>query len=195
MNIFQFVSELIGSLVWPIIVIILVVLLRKEIRELLASITRLKYKDLEMDFQHLAESAKKLPPSPPLSASIPTGQTSYISLEDQILGIVEQAPSAAILLAWASIETAMSSAVSRMAISPDSPLSRSAYHDLVQLKDWAGLPEEVFQTIDEMRMLRNKVAHDEKQRFQISKDGALTYVETAIRIVKLLNGLSYLPSK
>lgn len=190
MNILQFISDLVSSLIWPITVVVLIVFLRKEISELLASMTRLKYKDLEMDFQRLAESAETLPPSPLLSSSISTDQTSYISLENQVLGIASQAPSAAILLAWASVETAMSSAVSRMAISPDSPLYRSSYHNLEQLRDWAELPKEVFNTINEMRILRNKVAHDERQLIRISKESAFTYAETAIRIIKLINGLT-----
>ncbi len=190
MNILQFISEIVGNLIWPIIIIILVVLLRREIVELLSSITHLKYKDLEMDFQRLAESAERLPASPPLSASVTRDQALYVSLEDQILNIAEQSPSAAILLSWASVETAMSSAVSRMSISPDSPQYRSAFHNLEQLKNWTEFSKEVFHTINEMRMLRNKLAHDEKQRFRISKESALTYAETAIRTVNYLSGLT-----
>jgi hypothetical protein len=110
-------------------------------------------------------------------------------LEDQMLHIAEEIPSAAILLAWASVETALSSAVARMAISPDPPQYRSAFHNMEQLKDWAGLSQEVFDTINDMRVLRNKVANDEKQRVRISKEQVLTYAKTAIRIIHYLHGL------
>lgn len=190
MNTLQFISELVGSLSWPLTIIILIILLRKEISDLLMSMTRVKFRDLEMDFQRLAESARQLPPSPPLSDLMPQDRIYYASLEDQMLHIAEEIPSAAILLAWASVETALSSAVARMAISPDPPQYRSAFHNMEQLKDWAGLSQEAFDTINEMRILRNKMAHDEKRRITISKNDALTYVKTAIRIIHYLNGLS-----
>lgn len=188
MSTLQFISDLIGSLVWPFMAIILVVILRKEIRELLVSVTRVRFKDLEMDFQRLAESARKLPRSAP--SAVDTDKVIYTSIEDQMLYVAEQAPSAAILMAWASVETAMSSAVARLAISPDSPQYRSTVHNLEQLERYAELPEGVIRTVQELRMLRNKVAHDEKQRLQISQDDALTYAKTAIRIVNYLSRLT-----
>lgn len=191
MSILEFLSNIIGDLAWPVAAIILIFITRKHIAELLASVTRLKFKDLEMDFRRLAESAEKLPPSlPPLPDEQPSSRAIYSSLENQILDVVERAPSAAILLAWASVETAISSAVARMAISPEPPQYRSVVHNLEQLRNFSQLPKEVAHTINEMRMLRNKVTHDNKQGLAISQQRALSYAETAIRIIKHLEGLS-----
>lgn len=190
MNILEFISKIIGEISWPITAVVLVIILRKNIAELLTSLTKLKFKDLEMDFQRLAESAGKLPsaqPPPPDEKLV--SRAIYASFEDQIFDVVERAPSAAILLAWASVETSMSSAVARMAISAEPPKYRSPVHNLEQLQKYTKLPQEVSHTINEMRMLRNKVAHDEKQRIRISHDSALSYAETAIRITKYFNGL------
>lgn len=186
----EFVSRIIGDLAWPFTVAILVLIMRRHIAELLASLTRLKFKDLEMDFRRLSESVGKLPPSrhPPADVQ-PASRAIYSSLEDQILDMAERAPSAAILLAWASVETAMSSAVARLAISGEPPSYRSAVHNLEQLQSYADLPQEVGHMISEMRALRNKVAHDEKQRLMISQDSALSYAKAAIRMVEYLNGL------
>lgn len=190
MNILEFISKIIGEISWPITVVVLVIILRKNIAELLTSLTKLKFKDLEMDFQRLAESAAKLPPAqPPPPDEKPVSRAIYASFEDQIFDVVERAPSAAILLAWASVETSMSSAVAGMAISAEPPQYRSPVHNLEQLQKYTELSQEVAHTINEMRMLRNKVAHDEKQRIRISQDSALSYAETAIRITKYLNGL------
>lgn len=190
MNILEFISKIIGEISWPITVVVLVIILRKNIAELLTSLTKLKFKDLEIDFQRLAESAGKLPPAqPPPPDEKPVSRAIYASFEDQIFDVVERAPSAAILLAWASVETSMSSAVARMAISAEPPQYRSPVHNLEQLQKYTELSQEVAHTINEMRMLRNKVAHDEKQRIRISQDSALSYAETAIRITKYLNGL------
>ena len=193
MNTFEFISQLLSHLAWPVTVLILAFVLRKNIGDLLSSLTRLKYKDLEVDFRRLAESAGKLPPSrPTISPVSDTDRAIYSSFENQIKDVAELAPSATILLAWTGVATAASSAVARMAISPEPPQLRSPMHNLEQLRKYADLPQEVASTINEMRILRNKVAHDEKQRLKISPDSALSYGETAIRIIDYLNGLGCL---
>ena len=46
----QFLSSVVGSLAWPATVLALVVLLRAPVTRVLLTLTRLKYKDLELDF-------------------------------------------------------------------------------------------------------------------------------------------------
>lgn len=190
MNNLEFISQLADSFAWPVAVLIVALVLRKHIGDLLASLTRLRFGDLELDFQRLARSAVKLPPPSPPSAKVaPRNEAIYSTLQDQMLGIASQAPSASILLAWASVETAMSSAVARLSISPDAPSRRPALHNLEQLGRHTELPQGVAHTINEMRILRNKVTHDKKQQLRISSDSALSYAETAVRIIDLLNSL------
>ena len=182
------ISEIISHLAWPVTVLILAILLRKHLGDLLSSITRLKFRDLEMDFKRLAESVERLPvaeaPRQPISEP---NQTFFTSFEKQVMDVATHAPSAAILLAWTGVETAMASAVSRMSISPDPPSMRSPGHTLDCLRRFAELPNEVGNLIDEMRILRNKVAHDENHRSRISTESAVAYGESAIRVINFLN--------
>ena len=184
-----FISEIISHLAWPVTVLIIAILLRKRLGDLLSSITKLKFRDLEMDFKRLAESAEKLPvaeaPRQPMSEP---NQTFFTSFEKQVMDIATHAPSAAILLAWTGVETAMASAVSRMSISPDPPSMRSSGHTLDCLRRFAGLPNEVGNLIDEMRILRNKVAHDENHKSSILTESAVAYGESAVRVIDFLNG-------
>lgn len=186
-----FISEIISHLAWPVTVLIMAILLRKHLGNLLSSITKLKFRDfeLETDFKHLAESAEMLPvaeaPRQPMSEP---NQTFFTSFEKQVMDIATHAPSAAILLAWTGVETAMASAVSRMSISPDPPSMRSSGHTLDCLRRFAGLPIEVGNLIDEMRILRNKVAHDENHKSSILTESAVAYGESAVRVINFLNG-------
>ena len=184
-----FISEVVSHLAWPVTVLILAILLRKRLGDLLSSITRLKFRDLEMDFKHLAESAEMLPedeaPRQPISEP---NLTFFDSFEKQVMNVAAHAPSAAILLAWTGVETAMASAVSRMSISPDPPSMRSPGHTLDSLRRFAGLPNEVGGVINEMRILRNKVAHDEHHRSSLSPESAVAYGESAVRVINFLNG-------
>ena len=184
-----FISEIASHLAWPVTVLILAILLRKHLGDLLSSITRLKFRDLEMDFKRLADSAEMLPeaeaPRKPLSEP---NLTFFTSFEKQVMDIATSAPSAAILLAWTGVETAMASAVSRMSISPDPPSMRSPGHTLDSLRRFAGLPNEVGHMINEMRILRNKVAHDGNHRTSISTESATAYGESAVRVINFLSG-------
>ena len=185
-----FISEIASHLAWPVTVLILAILLRKHLGDLLSSITRLKFRDWEMEFKRIADSAERLPeaeaPRKPLSEP---NLTSFTSFKKQFMDIATSAPSAAILLAWTCVETAMASAVSRMSISPDPPLMRSPGHTLDSLRRFAGLPNEVGHMINEMRVLRNKVAHDGNHRTSISTESAAAYGESAVRVINFLNGV------
>lgn len=183
------ISEIISHLAWPVTVLILAILLRKHLGDLLSSITRLKFRDWEMDFKRLAESVERLPVAETPRQPMPEpNQTFFTSFEKQVMDVATHAPSAAILLAWTGLETAMASAVSRMSISPDPPSMRSSGHTLDCLRRFAGLPNQVGNLIDEMRILRNKVAHDENHRSSISTESAVAYGESAIRVIDFLNG-------
>ena len=184
-----FISEIVSHLAWPVTVLILAILLRKRLGDLLSSITRLKFRDLEMDFKRLAESAELLPePEAPRQSMSEPNLTFFTSFEKQVMDVATHAPSAAILLAWTGVETAMASAVSRMSISPDPPSMRSSGHTLDCLRRFAGLPNEVGNLIDKMRILRNKVAHDENHKSSILTESAVAYGESAVRVIDFLNG-------
>jgi hypothetical protein len=106
------------------------------------------------------------------------------SLEDQILDAVERAPSAAILLAWSGVEAAIAGAVSRLAISPDPPSYRSPMHNIEMLAKNSRLSKKHEKLLHEMRILRNKVAHEKDSMLSISEDQALNYANTAIELIK-----------
>ena len=142
-----------------------------------------------MDFKRLAESAELLPePEAPRQSMSEPNLTFFTSFEKQVMDVATHAPSAAILLAWTGVETAMASAVSRMSVSPDPPSMRSSGHTLDCLRRFAGLPNKVGNLIDKMRILRNKVAHDENHRSGISTESAVAYGESAVRVIDFLNG-------
>lgn len=185
----EFISEIVSHIVWPITVLALAILLRKHLGGLFSSITKLKYRDLEMDFKQLAESAEMLPvDEAPRQQIAELDQTFFNSFEKQVMDVATHAPPAAVLLAWTGVETAMASAVSRMSISPDPPSMRSPSHALDCLRRFAGLPNEVGTMIDEMHILRNKVAHDKHHRTNVSTESAAAYGRGAVRVIDFLNG-------
>ncbi len=188
----EFVATLVGHLAWPVTLVVLYVMLRDKIAALLQQLARLKYKDLELDFEKVRKHAEELTNASSLaSVALNRAQATPAlkSLEEQITDTAETAPSASILLAWSSIETALATAVSRLAASPDAPSSRSAVHNIEMLLDQGSISRRQVKLLTELRSLRNKVAHDSGANSGVSEKQALEYASAARALVAFLNGL------
>lgn len=184
----QFISNLVSSLAWPIVGAMFLFTFRSELGKIIRRLAHLKYRDLELDFDTIRQQAEELHEEierPEIAVKNPV----FVSLEDQILDAVERAPSAAILLAWSALETAIASAVARMAISPESPSYRSPMHNVEMLIKYAGLSKKREHLLQEMRTLRNKVAHERDSLLSITQEQALNYANAAIDMIQHLEHL------
>jgi len=189
MTLFEFISSIISSLAWPAIVLIIVFILKNPLSKILISLTKFRYKDLEMEFERLKSSARALPKTIE-SKTIPESERIiYSSLEEQIADIAPRSPEGAILIAWSTIEAAISSAVMRLAISPEPPSYRSVIHNIEYLKKYTDIDKTVFAAMDDLRVVRNQVAHVRDRRYKISIEQALSYGKTAEKIIKILQNL------
>ena len=189
MTLFEFISSIISSLAWPAIVLIIVFILKNPLSKILISLTKFRYKDLEMEFERLKSSAKDLPETIE-SKTIPESERIiYSSLEEQITDIAPRSPEGAILIAWSTIEAAVSSAVMRLAISPEPPSYRSVIHNIECLKKYTDIDNTAFAILDELRVVRNQVAHVRDRRYIITVEQALSYGKTAEKIIKILQNI------
>ena len=178
----QFIIGLISNLAWPGVIIIFLLMFKEELSKIVRRIAHLKYKDLELDFDKVKQQAEELHLE--RNQEEPAVESpSLLSLEDQILDAVERAPSAAILLAWSGLETSIAGAVSRLSISPDSPSYRSPRHNIDVLIKNGRLSKNHETLLNEMRILRNKIAHEQDAMLNISQDQALNYADTAIKLI------------
>lgn len=184
----EFIAQVISSLAWPAVLVAFLVVFRSEVSKVIQRLAHLRYKDFELDFDKVRQHAEDLhkevrEEKPPVRSPV------FRSLEEQVLDSVERAPSAAILLAWSSLETAMASAVARLAVSPEPPSCRSPAHNIDVLSKYANLPAKYVDLLREMRMLRNKVAHDRDSMSAITHDQALEYATAAIDMIGYLENL------
>ncbi len=181
----QFIASLVSSLAWPAAVFLILFVFRSELTKIVGRLAHFKYKDLELEFEKVRQQAEELreelPPEEPASEN-----PVVASLEDQILDAVERAPSAAILLAWSALESTIASAVTRLAVSPEPPSYRSPVHNIQMLTKHAGLPSRYAQLLDEMRMLRNKVAHDPHSMSSITQEQAHNYANVGRDMIQYL---------
>ena len=189
MTLFEFISSIISSLAWPAIVLIIVFILKNPLSKILISLTKFRYKDLEMEFERLQSSADALPETIENETIPESERIIYTSLEEQIHDISQRSPEGAILIAWSTIEAAISSAIMRLAISPVSTSYRSVIHNIECLKKYTNFDNIVFAILDDLRVVRNQVAHARDGRYKVSVEQALSYGKTAEKIIKILQNL------
>ncbi|HUI90625.1 MAG TPA: DUF4145 domain-containing protein [Chitinivibrionales bacterium] len=181
----QFIAQIISATAWPLVTGIALLIFKNELAKILGRIARVKYKDVELDFEKFSQQAKELHREVE-SERLEIRGPIFTSLEEQILDAVDRAPSAAILLAWSALETAMADAVSRLAISPEPPSYRAPTHNIEQLAKFASLSDRDTGLLQGMRRLRNRVAHDKDAMLSTTQDQALSYADTALDMIKRL---------
>ena len=179
----QFIASIISNLSWPSVAIIILFMFKTELAKIVERLTHLKYKDIELDFEKVKQQAEVLHEEF-FQEEATVESPIFTSLEDQIMEAVESSPSAAILLAWSGLETAIASAVSRLEISQDSPFRRSPIHNIEALKKQKRLSNTHLSLLHEMRILRNKVAHERDSMLSVSQEQASNYADTAIHLIK-----------
>lgn len=181
----QFIASMVGSLAWPVVVALVFLAFKGELIKIIQRVARLKYKDLELDFDKVKQHAKALNLKSEQEAPILTSPV-FTSLEDQILDAVEKAPSAAILLAWSALETAVASAVSRLGLSAGISSHRPPLQNIEALVRGQVLSRNHEHLLREMRSLRNKIAHGDEVLHSISQTRALDYATAALDLIKYL---------
>jgi len=189
MSLFEFISAMVSYLAWPITVLIIVLILKNPLSKIVISLTKFRYKDLEIEFEKLKSSAEALPETIENKTIPESERIIYSSLGEQIADLAPRSPEGAILIAWATVEAAIHSAVMRLAISPDSPSYRSVVHNIECLEKYTNLDNTKLAIIGDLRDLRNQSAHGKDKNYRISVEQALSYGTTAEKIIKILQNL------
>lgn len=182
--------KLITGIAWPVAAIWIAYLFKGELGSLFHRISLLKYKDVEAKFETgLAEAEAKAisiehaSPSTNLRPEI----TSKLELLRRIADI---SPRAAIMEAWVLVEDAagQSGFVQGAAIPRVNP--HLFVEELVRL---GKLPKGSDSLLDQMRRLRNQVAH--LPDFSLNQDEADRYLQLAARMSELILNVEQEPSE
>ena len=180
----EFISQIISSLAWPLTVILILFLLRKQIANLFPNLRKFKYKDIELDFSaqtsKIAARAQIELPLPKLQAY----GTGTPSIESKRQRLIDLSPRSAILEEWIELEAAATYAIKRY--NPDMKSSRikSAIQIGAALQGLEILNNKQLAIFHDLRNLRNAAAH--AANFNVAKDTVEEYIETAGRLVDFL---------
>lgn len=187
MNWLEFFASLVGSLAWPACVLVFAYFLRMELPELVKGLRRLKFKDLELEFEKsskaIAAMAKESLPHSAYPVKI-AGQ-SQDDAANRLSYISDFAPRSAILEAWLLVESAAIDAIRKS----KGPTFRSLPGPM-RLRDSlvkAGLLNPEQQAVfEQLRTLRNEAVHARDAEF--SSSAVNNYVESALQMAVYLEG-------
>jgi hypothetical protein len=175
--------ELTKGVAWPLAVLAIAILFRKEIRRLLRRLTKLKYKEAEAEFSEMLLKAQA---DAPEVLSPPEPETEEEERHKRIFAeLAARSPRSAVLEAWREVESALREAVTanriklsdRDMISPRELIRALEGRKLIDLK--------TARLLYDLRALRNEAAHAPDAEFGTTQ-GALDYAALATRVLDLL---------
>lgn len=172
-----FTSKLIEFTVWPIASVILVLLLRNEIKSLLPHVKKLKAGPVEAEFEREVKELLKETGTQPTLVPPPEGLTAE---RQMLFQLVQVNPRSAILDAWRGIEEAAVRLVQEKALYVSERDARSAFAVIRAIGSANLLSPEDFALYHDLRALRNQAAH--ATDFSPTTDAALSYIGLAGRL-------------
>lgn len=172
--------QVVELVVWPATIVVVVGLLRAPLSKLAPTLKRLKYKDLELEFEReaskiLAEVERDLP-EPERSDSVAEGGP-----DTPMFSRVAPEPTDLVMRSWGELESAIRELVGKSAYEKTSV---RLLVDLLSKSD--KIREETIRAILDLAALRNRVAHAESE--VISADMAQSYASSIRRIKSVLGG-------
>lgn len=170
-----FVAALTSHLAWPIAVILSVVLLRRPLSSLLPLMTKLKWKDFELQFgkalQEVKAEAVEVLPAPKVPAALP----------GPIEALAQVSPRAAVIEAWLEVEEAAVAALAKRGLQLHGSIMPRIMEALAEVNV---LNRDELGIFSRLRTLRNQAAH--APDFAISSDEAREYAKLAASLAERL---------
>jgi len=185
MDILTFVAEIVKALAWPLATIVIVTIFRRPLTQLLPLLRRVKYGDLEAEFERKIEEAKSeaaaVLPEVTRKALAPSAD------ETRLIQLSEISPRAAVLEAFTGVELAAISAARKLGMPKAFPRTLT-YRALTFLEESGKVDHQLVTLLRDLRGLRNQAAH--APEFGLTTDAALQYVQIAEAVIGRLNQIS-----
>ncbi|OGU66552.1 MAG: hypothetical protein A2499_17105 [Stygiobacter sp. RIFOXYC12_FULL_38_8] len=179
----EIIVKLIESLAWPVTVLIIVFIFRKELTKVVSRLSNLKYKDFEAQFNNdLANIEKKTSQlSIKSSGSLKISGSAEIvfnSNYDRLLEIAKLSPRAAIMSAWFEVENAIYS-LNKETVNQQAPSFKQS-QIISELVNKNVLAETVIDIFRDLKQLRNQAVH--YPEFALTQKEAEKYIDLALKL-------------
>jgi len=172
------VVKLVEILVWPVTVVVLICLFRRDLSGLLTRLASLKYKDVEAIFRD------ELPQAEAQAEYVRIGETQAEpvalpqTIYEQLLRVADISPRAAIAEAWRYVEAAAVKAAQTAGL--ELPRALPVNHLVRQLVREGIFADNAVALFNRLRRLRNEAVHS--SNFALDQDAAQRYIDLALRL-------------
>lgn len=153
----EFISRIVASTAWPAVVIVAVVVFRRELRGAFRSLQRIKYREFEAEFSKKAAEleAKATALGPPSAAQM--ALSSPMSADEVLESLLQTSPRVAVVEAFGVVERAIQEAALRHGLTADR--FRGVRNTLRDLEERHLIPDDVKFLFNDLRTMRNNLAH------------------------------------
>lgn len=184
----EFIAQIINSMAWPIVTLIVAWSLKDKIGELLSRIKKFKYKDTEVELEPIELMAELMTKS---NKSITTSiKPVYQKLLPRMMDIAKKSPSSAVMKTFLYVDAASSTAFVKAYPDLDSRKYNSP-QKLFGMLHGKVLNDIQFEQITNLLELRNAAAH--MLNFTLDNTLIKEYIEIALKMADFLS--SYEPTK
>ncbi|MFD6163725.1 hypothetical protein ACFWFR_00935 [Oerskovia sp. NPDC060287] len=195
-----FIDSMTGHLIWPIVVLVLVLVLHKQIKELLGRLEEgeaagVKVK-LSKDLDTALAKVEEVQASTPIatanheSSPAPDGSGERKHVWHQQLDRVQEAaqtgrvsPRTAVIEGWVWVEAALNNAAEALGLTGPGPVVRPDMTARALVREGRFTPQ-LAGALTSLRHVRNRASHD--REFELSPDAAADYVLACANMIDLV---------
>ncbi|MGB2058636.1 MAG: hypothetical protein ACPHVS_05475 [Alcanivorax sp.] len=182
----EYLVRIIEILVWPGVALIALFVLRRPIADLIPMLQRLKYKNLELEFQRDLDKLREETRDARLKTTLPPSDESVVvDLDYYLQQVRESSPRNAVIEAWLGLESSAVSTATHFKLMPKRARV-SASSALKALVTAGVLSDNDMRIINELRFLRNKAVHELSAI--ISEYEAAKFLEIARDVTDIIAG-------
>jgi len=175
----EFIIQLIDKVIWPVSLFIVILLIRKPIQNLIPQLTKAKFKDLEFEFDKTVKT---------IAADVEQALPVSKKWKNDLYMLTASSPTMAILEAWKIIEEKSIRLLERHVQGVIYDPSKKYKKIGEELQEHQLIDVAKKKIFDDLRILRNKVAHAPK--FEVYQNQAVSYVTSAVAFVDYLEDIS-----
>lgn len=182
MEIANLIVRILEAIAWPLTVIIIMFIFKSQLGRVILTLSKLRYKDLEIEFdkdlKDAEYKARELQlPSPEDIKGIPEAVVPT-SPYDRLSQIAAISPRAAVTEAWQIIELSTMEAAKAQGITVRG--ARAEREVIRSLVKRAKLQEGTLDLYENLRRMRNNAVH--AHEFEIDTEEAIRYVDLALSL-------------
>lgn len=181
-----FIIEVLKQVTWPVAVILILLLFKKNIIELIKALRKIKYGKLEIEVEQIIENIDKqnikIEEREEKAILIQEENTEIEKERIKLFNILKESPTATVLEGWRYIENELYRIGSKYA---EERRNLPSWFLINLLKEKDIINSEITSMLQQLHIVRNEIAHP-RSRIELGESQAIIYTQSVIKILGYL---------